>query len=78
MFPHLCRREERGICALGNYIKGCFGYIQEAIRLTLARLDGMGKHHMWKRHRIYLPVNDDTHGLRPVRMHVFDVRVLVG
>ncbi len=65
---------------MGNSIKGCFGYIQEAIRLTLVRLDGTGKHHMCirKGHRLYLPVNDDTHGLRPFRMHVFDVRVLVG
>ncbi len=68
------------MCALGNSIKGCFGYIQEAIRLTLARLDGTGKHHICirKGRRLYLPVNDDTHGLRPFRMHVFDVRVLVG
>ncbi len=68
------------MCALGNSIKGCFGYIQEAIRLTLARLDGTGKHHMCirKGHRLYLPVNDDTHGLRLFHMHVFDVRVLVG
>ncbi len=65
---------------MGNSIKGCFGYIQEAIRQTLARLDGTGKHYMYirKGHRLYLLVNDDTHGLRPFRMHVFDVRVLVG
>ncbi len=67
------------MCALGNSIKGCFGYIQEAIRLTLAGLDGTGKLHMCirKGHRLYRPVNDDTHGLRPFCMHVFDVRVVV-
>ncbi len=68
------------MCAFGNSIKGCFGYIQEALRLTLARLDGTCKHHMCIRrgHRLYLPVSDDTHGLRPLRMHFFDLRALVG